>query len=156
MRRLLFSLIIQINKPTTQLPAQLSWYGPRILRIQQSQKLRGNWVMIAAAKTVKLDGEIMPGYFLPVPDCVRWDAGWTGGGPAELGSCSLGRPPEQRCPAGSPPRSDTGSRAEAGWSPNHFRQVPCQIRSRNGDGLLASHTLAKKEEGGMSRIVSCG
>ncbi len=60
----------------------------------------------------------------PEPGCGRWAAGWTGGGPEVLGSYSRDRPPERRCPAASPPRSDTGSRAEAGWSPVHFRRDP--------------------------------
>lgn len=70
-------------------------------------------------------GELLNEIFsLPVPGCERWAVDWTGDGPAELGSCSRGRLLKRHCPAGSPPLSNTGCLAEAGWSPVHFHRDP--------------------------------
>lgn len=60
----------------------------------------------------------------PRRGCGRWAAGWTGVGPTELGSCSRDRPPERRCPAGSPLQSDTGSQNEASLNRAHLLQGP--------------------------------
>lgn len=54
----------------------------------------------------------------------RLVAGWTVGGPTELGSCFRDRPPKRRCPAGSPLQSDTGSQNEASLIRAHLLQGP--------------------------------
>ena len=61
---------------------------------------------------------------LPEQDCGQRAAGGTVCGTAEHGSCFLGRRLGQHRPAGSLPRSGTGSRAEVNSIPVLFRQDP--------------------------------
>lgn len=121
-----------------------SWTSPSVFLHDLSVQRCRTWIIWNY--NLRISGYRNEMCILPARGCGRWAAGWTGGGPAALCSCSPGRPPGRRCPAESPPRSGTGSPAEAGWSPVRFHWVPWgSVKPRPGGGLLLANRAAGRQ-----------